>query len=411
MKGHIAKKGDRFYVVVYIDGKPKWHSIPLPPGIKTDGKEAKKIAESYRIELLHKIDNNAYVDAKNMTFESLLNKWLDSRDLAPKTHYRYKEIIDLHLTPALGNVRLDKLQPLHIQNYYKEAQEKGRIGRKNSSRKGLSGTTVLQHHRIIHCALHQAIMWGLVTRNVADAVIPPRKEKRVLFEPTLDQIFEVFDKIKDDIIYMPSVLALSTGARRGEALGERWKDLTEFYDEESEMVCGRISIVQTLQRVPGKGLKFQPPKTPGSRRVVELPATTVIELNRHKTLQDELKTSLGDTYQDNDLICCWNDGRPIDPDYITKRFESITAQLGYPDFRFHDLRHAHATFLLAAGVDSKIIQERLGHSTVSFTLDQYSHVIPSMQHKAAVKADEIFFNRIQNGKQNMQNSDPPLEEN
>lgn len=376
MKGHIAKKGNRYYAVVYVNGKPKWHSIP---GVKVTRKDAEKFLN----ELVYRLNNNTYVDAKKMTFGELLNKWLASRKLAPKTCYRYKEIIDLHLAPALGEIRLDRLQPLHLQDYYQRALKEGRIGLKNASSPGLSGTTLLQHHRIIHCALQQAVMWELLSRNVADAVIPPKKEKPVLFEPALEVIFEVLDALKEELIYMPVVLAISAGVRRGEVLGLRWKD----YNEKTK----KISIVQTLQRVQGEGLKFFPPKTPGSRRQVELPPSTVAELKKHRTNQKKYKLALGDAYQDYGLICCWDDGRPIDPDYVTKRFEKITERLGCPKFRFHDLRHAHATFLLASGVDPKSIQDRLGHSTVAFTLDQYSHVTSSMQQQAAAKAEEIFF--------------------
>lgn len=380
MRGHIAKKGDRYYIVVYIDGKQKWFSVPDPrPGKIANSKDAEK----YCTELLYKINNNTYVDSKNMIFKDLLNKWLESRDLAPKTYRRYKEIIDLHLTPALGNIKLNKLQPLHIQDYYTQALKSGRIGIKYSSRPGLSGTTVLQHHRIIHCALHQAVMWELVSRNVADAVVSPKKDRQIRFDPSLNLIFEVLDKTKKETIHMPIVMALATGARRGEIMGIRWKDYN--------VKTGKLSIIQEVQRVKGEGLKFLVPKTPGSRRQVELPKGAAEELKEHRARQDQYKVSLGDTYRNHDLICCWNDGRPIDPDYVTKRFEKITADMGYSEFRFHDLRHAHATYLLADGIDAKTIQDRLGHSTVAFTLDQYVQATPSMQHKAAVKANKIFF--------------------
>lgn len=204
-----------------------------------------------------------------------------------------------------------------------------------------------------------------------------------MFEPTLEIIFEVLDALRDHVLCIPTLLALSTGLRRGEIMGLRWND----YSEKS----GKLSVVQTLQRVRGEELKFFPPKTPGSRRQVELPPSLMAELKQINARQKKSKLALGSAYMDLDLIYCWNNGRPIDPDYVTKSFEKITEKMGYPDFRFHDLRHGHATFLLTSGVDPKSIQDRLGHSTVAFILDQYSHVISSMQQQATAKAEEIFF--------------------
>lgn len=376
MKGHIAKKGNRYYAVVYVDGKPKWHSIP-------GAKVTKKEAERYLNELVNKIEKNLYVDSRKMTVEDLLAKWIEGRtDLAPKTFKRHKEIIDLHLIPALGHIKLDKLQPLHLQDYYDTALKSGRIGRKYADNPGLSASTVLQHHRVLHAALNQAMEWGLLARNVSDAVRKPKKTDPVNFEPSLEMIFEVLEALRGDIIYIPTVLALNTGVRRGEVLGFRWKD----YNEKT----GVIRVIQTLQRVKGEGLKFLPPKTKGSKRIIELPNNVILLLEQHKARQDIIRMSLGDTYQDQDLICCWDDGRPIDPDIVTKHFEKVTEKLGYPDFRFHDLRHAHATFLLAEGVDFKTMQARLGHATAAFMLDRYSHAIPSKQKQAATKAGELF---------------------
>jgi integrase len=176
------------------------------------------------------------------------------------------------------------------------------------------------------------------------------------------------------------LLGATTGMRRGEVLGLRWSDV--------DLDAGRLSVRQTLSapRNPDTGQHvpvFGEPKTKQGKRSVPLPAQTVAALRAHRKTQMAERLLVGPGWTDHGLVFCEPDGQPIHPDRFRKRVEHRVQRSGLPPIRFHDLRHTHATLALQAGVHPKIVSERLGHASTSFTLDVYSHVTPSMQQQAA----------------------------
>jgi integrase len=171
-------------------------------------------------------------------------------------------------------------------------------------------------------------------------------------------------------------LAAQTGMRRGEVLGLRWRDV--------DLERGRLSVRQQLVR-NGDAIGFGPPKTTAGRRMITLDPGTVASMLSHRAAQREARQHWGAQHQDQDLAFCRPDGEPHDPDVITHQFESAIANAGVPRIRLHDLRHTHATLLLQANVHPKVVQERLGHSSIKVTIDRYSHVIPNMQDEAAAR--------------------------
>ena len=181
---------------------------------------------------------------------------------------------------------------------------------------------------------------------------------------------------------IPVTLAVATGLRRGEILALRWKDV----DLERASLAVRQSLEQTRSRL----CSFKQPKTTKGRRVVALPALAVDALRQHKIEQAKMKLALGGAYEDHDLVCARDDGRPWPPDAFSTAFGGLVRRSEVPAIRFHDLRHTHATQLLRQGVHPKIVSERLGHSTVGITLDVYSHVLPGMQEEAALRTDEAL---------------------
>nr|WP_236905077.1 site-specific integrase [Clostridium formicaceticum] len=189
---------------------------------------------------------------------------------------------------------------------------------------------------------------------------------------------------KDTQVYLPVFLAVTTGMRRAEIAGLRWSDV----DYENKM----IYIKNSLQRINGE-LTLVPTKTDRSRRAIALLDMVAKTLKQYKVLHAKNKLMLGEEYQDLDFVCAWPDGRPTSCDYITNEFVKLRDKLDIPKIRFHDLRHTHATLLLKMGVNPKIVQERLGHSTISTTMDIYSHALPEMQKEAAEKLEEKLFSR------------------
>jgi integrase len=177
-------------------------------------------------------------------------------------------------------------------------------------------------------------------------------------------------------------LAIRTGMRRGELLGLRWSD----FDEEA----GVLYVNQALHRITGKGLQFTPPKTGRSRRVVELSPFSMERLQLHRDLQEDERRLAGRGYQDHNLIFATSIGTPIDPANLRRAWDKIATEAELPALRFHDLRHASATFMLKQGTHPRIVMERLGHSSIRVTMDIYSHVMPGLQSQAARMLDTML---------------------
>lgn len=337
------------------------------------GRTQREVQQKLTAALSEKQTGTYVVPEKISTGEYLL-RWLSDYAAAAvraTTYVGYESAIKRHLVPELGGFELAKLQPMHLQRFYSRKLAEG-----------LAPRTVRYLHVIIHEALKYAVKWGLVGRNVADAVEPPkvrRKEMRALTPAEAARLLAV---AKDDRLYALYLLAVTTGMRQGELLGLRWQDL--------DLERATLSVRQALHRVSGKPV-FEGPKTERSRRSIALPASVVAALRRHRTQQAREKLMLGQDYDDHGLVFCQPNGRPFDAKNLVQwRFKPLLRKAGLPDTRFHDLRHTCATLMLAEGVHPKIVSERLGHSTVTLTLDTYSHVLPDMQREAAEKLDALL---------------------
>ncbi len=344
----------------------------------------KKEAEEKLREILRQIDTGAFVDPSKMTVAEYLDYWLEAYgpNLAPRTLDGYSRIISLHLKPALGKVLLQKLQPAHLQAYYAKALIEGR--KDNKKAKGLSPTTVLQHHRLMREALKHAMQWQMVYRNVADAVQPPRRTKHEIQPPTGEQVQTVLEALRGTSLYMPAYIAAMTGLRMGEILGLGWDSI--------DLEARTVQIKRTLVRRADGELVFAPPKTPKSRRQLNLAPPLVRALKDHRKTLLEWRLAAGEAWQSLDLVCCLEDGSPINPGRLSNGFSrSAKKALGFA-VRFHDLRHGAATLLLQAGVHPKVVADILGHSQISITLDTYSHVIPGLGRDAMQKLADALEN-------------------
>jgi integrase len=178
------------------------------------------------------------------------------------------------------------------------------------------------------------------------------------------------------------ILMASTGMRRGEAIGLTW-DVTD-------LDAGRLQVVRTLITV-GNEIHWSSPKTARGRRAVALDAGTVTALRRHRARQAEEKLALGTEYEDAGLVFSRPDGRPLHPKWVSDEFQRRAGQLDLPVIRLHDLRHTYATLALQAGIQTKIVSERIGHASTSITSDIYQHVSPEMQADAAEAVGRLLF--------------------
>ena len=238
---------------------------------------------------------------------------------------------------------------------------------------GLSASTVHHHHRVLRCALQRAVRWGLIASNpalLADPPRPRRPEIRILDEEDTKQLLM---GLRGRPVYLATVIAVGTGMRRGEILGLQWQDI--------DLAKGVLRVTRTLGQTR-EGLRFGTPKTQRGRRQIHLPGFVVAALRDHW----EARRATARPRKD-DLVVTLKCGRPWPPDSFSAEFVRQLEKAGLPRIRFHDLRHSHASLLLRLGVHPKVVSERLGHATVSFTLDTYSHLLPSMQAEAAAKVE------------------------
>jgi integrase len=337
----------------------------------------RKDAERELTRLLRTADTGEHVDPSRMTVRHWLETWLDTRraEISPKTHESYAEIVRCYLTPTFGSTRLDKLAPSQIQKAYNSwTRQDG---------KPLSSRTRRYIHVILKSSLARAAEQQLLARNPADIFSNrlPKIERKELTTLTVEQSAHLLESIKDAHIYWPVLLSLTTGMRRGEIFALRWKNV--------ELDRGTLRVMESLEQTKA-GLRFKAPKTDRTRAIT-LPAFVVDELRRLKRHQAETLLRLGIRQSGETLVCCREDGEPKLPGSVTGEFARLTSKIkDLPRVRFHDLRHSHATQLLADGVHPKIAQERLGHSTITTTMDLYSHVTDTMQADAAARLDAAF---------------------
>jgi integrase len=337
--------------------------------------------------LLRALDTGEHVDPTRITVRKWLSIWLNAvrQEVAPKSAERYEEIVHNQLVPTLGNLQLSKLASAHIQ----EAYSAFAIGsRRDGKPGGLSPRTRRHIHRILSAALARAVEQRLIARNPCDVFRKrlPKVERRQMLTLSHEQSGQLLDAMRHSHIYWPTLIALASGARRGEVLAIRWRNV--------DLDRGVIRIVESLEQTKA-GLRFKAPKTDRTRAIT-LPRYAIEELHRHKVEQAKKLLALGVRQTGTTLVCARQDGEPLQPQSLTHEFPRFLVRLGpdFPKVRYHDLRHSHATQLLLAGVHPKVAQERLGHSTVTTTLDLYSHVTATMQADAADRLDAAFRDAI-----------------
>jgi integrase len=372
MRGHVRKRGSKWCVVVDVgrdqngNRKQKWLS----------GFKRRKDAEVELAKVLGQLPDGSYVEPSKLTVGAFLTEqWLPAvrASLRPGTFASYERNVRSALVPRVGDVPLQQLTPARLNAMYGELLESGRCDGSG----GLSPRTVRYIHTILRRALAAAVRWSLVVRNVADLADPPSPKAARAKPPktwTAQQVGRFLVQVRDHRLYALWHLLASTGMRRGEALGGYWTEV--------DLDGAAWSVRHTLVEV-GHEPEHSEPKTDHGRRSVALDAGTVAVLRDWRKRQLEERLAWGPAWTDTRRVFTREDGNDLHPERVSELFDRLVKRSGLPRLTVHGLRHTHATLALQAGVHPKVVQERLGHSSVAFTLDRYSHAIPAMQQDAA----------------------------
>ena len=288
----------------------------------------------------------------------------------PRTYESYHHIVNAHITPTLGKTSLTKLAPSQVRNL---------LNTKTAA--GLSPRTVQYIRAVLRLALGQALRDGDVPRNVCDAVKAPKRERHEVQPLTLAQAKTFLAKItehRDEALFMTAAVI---GLRKGELLGLRWQDI--------DLDAGTLTVKMQAQRITGEKV-LVPPKTDKSRRSIDLPAFVVAALRRHRTRQLEERLPAGSRWHEQGLVFPSTIGTIADSANVTHAFHSALERAELPRQRFHDLRHLAASLMLAQDVNPKVMQEILGHSQLSMTMDLYSHLMPAAKKDVAARMDILL---------------------
>ncbi|MGH3452750.1 MAG: tyrosine-type recombinase/integrase [Haloechinothrix sp.] len=385
MRGYTAKKGNRYYAVIYEGVDPatgKEHRRWYPAGTR------KSDAEKLVTELVKRMNDGAYRPPEKSTLASYLtDKWLPAQrsQLRATTFDSYRRTIELHVLPTLGNTPLAKLAPEDLDALYARLLESGRRNTSGTGA-GLSATSVRYVHRILRKALGDALRKGTIARNPATLADPPKvgadaepdKQMQVW---TAAQLHSFLKHAEPERLASAYFVAAHTGMRRGEVLGLRWDDV--------DLSAKRIHVRQAVTSVAYR-VRIADVKTGTARRTIDIDDPVVRVLHAWRRSLAEERLHVGPAYEDRGLVFPRPDGSPIHPELFSRTFDRLVARAGLPTIRLHDLRHTHATLLLKAGVPAKVVSERLGHASPGFTLNVYQWVLPGMQAEAAATFSRLL---------------------
>jgi len=274
-------------------------------------------------------------------------------------------------------VPLDKLTPQHVQKLLNELLERG-----GEAGTGLSPRTVQYARATLRRVLGQALKWGLVTRNVATLVEPPKSRRAEVQPFTEEEARALLAAARGDRLEALYAVALTLGLRQGELLGLRWEDV--------DLDRGVLRVRQQLQQLNVGAPTVKGLKTRSSRRDLDLPARLALHLRAHRARQRRERDRKGDVWREHGLVFPSAVGTPLGPRNLARRFQALLRRAGLPARRFHDLRHSAASLMFARGLEATLVQRVLGHSSIVVTNDTYLHLMPQAKRRTAEVMDDVL---------------------
>jgi integrase len=360
-EGSVSRRADGRWVATISIGRDKNGRIQRRAVYGRTQREAVAHLRKLQADLA----SGAPVTPDKTRLGEFLDRWLEDAArpcVAFNTLRIYRGFVKNHIAPAIGGITVRQLSPANVLFLHSEME-----------RRGASPRLRQMVHTTLRRALRDAVQWGVLARNPCDLVERPRASRSEAAYLNSDQVQALLSAAKGDRLEALIVLAVSTGLRQGELLGLQWGDI----DLEARTLSVRRQLKEEKQGRPVLGEL----KTAKSRRLVVLPKIAVAALRVHKAQHNI-------AHHPTALVFTGRRGFPLRKTNLLRRwYHPLVAKAGLPHFRFHGLRHTHATLLLSAGIHPKVVQERLGHASVMMTLDTYSHVTPSLQAEAAVRLD------------------------
>lgn len=377
--GSIRQRGERYQATYsYTDAKGDRKR-------RAKTFDTRTAARKWLTEHLAEVESGRVADAGSLTLGEYLSDWLGSlgmAQLAANTVSWYRFAVERHIIPAIGSVRLDRLTATRIEAFLAEKAESGRL----DGNGGLGASSLRRLSLTLHKSLDAAVRKGLLTVNPADLADKPKVAPRDVTEDVWspETIAAFLEATRTDREHPIWHLACWTGLRRAELCGLRWGDV--------ELDAGVLSVRRSRTLVDGMPV-VKGPKSAASRRTIDLDAGTVSALRSWKVAQLEERLRAGTAWEAGEWVFTNEVGEPWRPDTLTRALVDRIKGLGLPRTDMKGLRHAHATALLKAGTHPKVVQERLGHASISVTMDIYSSVLPGMQREAVERLAAMMGER------------------
>lgn len=392
----MSKKRGNGEGSIFQDKSGRWRGV-ITVGINVNGsqkrktfygKTRKEVSEKLN-QALNNLQSHVCVEASKMKLSDWLNHWLNIyavHDLRLSTKVAYETYIRGHIVPALGNIPLTKLTPQRLQEYYNNKLENGRLDGKG----GLDPKTVRNLHNMLHKALEQAVKLDLIPRNPSNATVLPQKKKKEIHFLTVEEQFLLQQAVAGERLGIGIMIDLFTGLRLGELLGLTWENI--------DLDVGVLRVRQTVNRLKDFNncsdnqtrIVIGEPKTEHSKRSIPLLPELITMLKVHRAKQEvEKKNSFG-AYQDKGFVLCNELGQPYEPKTYQDFFKRMVKKADIRDINFHGLRHTFATRALEKGIPAKTVSELLGHSTITITLDLYTHVTEDLKRDAISQLEDLL---------------------
>ncbi|MFN3506238.1 MAG: tyrosine-type recombinase/integrase [Allorhizobium sp.] len=372
MKGHIRERSPGKWAIVIDVPDPetgerrrKWHTFH----------GTKREAQTECARLITELKGGMYIEPSKVTLREYFIRWLEHEKahVSPGTHHRYESLLLTNVASVIGSVFLTKIDASKLDQAWAKLLASGR----RDGTGGLSPRTVHHCRRVMLTAMDQAVKWKLIPHNPVALTRPPKVQRPKMSTYTVEETARLFAALRGTRMFIPALLAVLCGLRRGEILALRWENI--------DLKAGTISVQESLEQVKTE-VRFKEPKS-GIARQLSISSTVIEELKKHRASQAEEQLKLGIRPDKKSFVVAQVDGKLLKPVSLTHEWTRLINKTGLPKIRFHDLRHTHATQMLASGVHPKIASERLGHSTIAITMDLYSHVMPDMQASAAEQVD------------------------